>query len=99
MASAKSTPHLNQDNATRVLDSVSETLSALHKHQVLHKDPELRNWLWDGQHIMLVDFERASVRERPPLNALSSNPKRNQRIGPKSGVEDDDAFDQEIQIV
>jgi tRNA A-37 threonylcarbamoyl transferase component Bud32 len=92
--------HLNQDNATRVLESVSETLTALHKRRVLHKDPELRNWLWDEQRgsIMLIDFERASVRDRPPLNVLSPNRKRN-RQGELKGVGEDDAFDREMQIV
>ncbi|KAG9229511.1 hypothetical protein BJ875DRAFT_507895 [Amylocarpus encephaloides] len=69
--------HLNPENEVRILDEVTKTLTALHMHQVLHKDVELRNWVWEEEHIMIVDFERAEIRARPPLKILSPNRKRN----------------------
>lgn len=90
--------YLNQKNAERVLNEVSETLTALHKYHVLHMDAELRNWLWDEQRgcVMLVDFERAEIRTRHPLGVLSPNRKRNQQGKMKFMAEDAD-FDREIQ--
>ena len=60
---------LTPKNEARILDQVNMTLRELHGQQVLHKDVEPRNWLWDEQHfrLMLVDFERAEIRGRPPL--------------------------------
>ncbi|KAG9232118.1 hypothetical protein BJ875DRAFT_515281 [Amylocarpus encephaloides] len=79
--------HLDRENANHVLTSI------------LHKDPELRNWLWDEErgNIMLVDFERAGVRDWLPLNVLSPNRKMNPQ-GELTGVGEDDAFDREMRI-
>ena len=70
------------------------TLGELHGQQVLHKDVELRNWLWDEQHgrLMLVDFERAAIRRRRPLGTLSPNRKRNIQGKLKSDVKDDEFY-------
>ncbi|KAK1973633.1 hypothetical protein LZ30DRAFT_561942, partial [Colletotrichum cereale] len=47
----------------------------LHKLGILHGDAEPRNVLRDtvSGNIMVVDFERAELRCRPPLGSLSSN--------------------------
>jgi tRNA A-37 threonylcarbamoyl transferase component Bud32 len=89
--------NLNRENEVRMLDEVSKTLIGCHQHRVLHKDVEPRNWLWDGQRIMLVDFERSEIRARSPLKILQPNRKRNQRGDIKGVVEDDHEFVREIR--
>jgi serine/threonine protein kinase len=68
--------YLNWENQVCMLDEVRNTLIACHKHGVLHKDAEPRNWLWDGQRIMLIDFERAEIRAGELLQVISPNRKR-----------------------
>jgi hypothetical protein len=89
---------LTSKNEARILDQVNRTLKELHGQKVLHRDVEPRNWLWDEQHgrLMLVDFERAEIRSRPPLGTLSPNRKRNIQGTLKSDVKEDDFF-REIQ--
>jgi serine/threonine protein kinase len=90
--------YLTPKNEARILDQVDMTLGKLHRQQVLHKDVEPRNWLWDEEHgrLMLVDFERAEIRGRPPLGTLSPNRKRSIQGKPKSDMKDDE-FHCEIQ--
>ncbi|KAH6696536.1 hypothetical protein BKA61DRAFT_623125 [Leptodontidium sp. MPI-SDFR-AT-0119] len=89
--------YINQENKVRILEEVDKTLTALHEYRVLHKDVEPRNWLWDGQRVMLVDFERAEIRARPPLTVLSPNRKRTRQGEIKDAVQDDDEFVREIR--
>lgn len=79
-------------NEARILDHVKKVLEELHGRQVLHKDVEPRNWLWDEEHgrLMLVDFERAEFRVRPPLGTLSPNRKRNLQGKLKSEIKVDE---------
>jgi hypothetical protein len=87
------------ENKDHILDQVNRILRDLHGQQVLHKDVELRNWLWDEQYdrLMLVDFERADICSRPPLSTLSPNRKRNIQGKLKSDLQDDNDFYREIQ--
>jgi len=87
--------YLNRKNKERLLTEVSNTLAALHNLCVLHTDAEPRNWLWDEQRIILVDFERAEIRARPPLSAPGPNKKRNLQ-GEIKGAVDDQEFANEI---
>lgn len=87
--------YLNKENQLHMLDEVSKILIACYKYRVLHKDVEPRNWLWDGQRIMLIDFERAEVRARQPLEMLNPNRKR-KRLGDIKGKVHDD-FSRETQ--
>ena len=90
--------HLTLKNKAVIFDQVTDTLRALHKQSVLHTDVELRNWLWDEQRdcLMLVDFERAEIRVRSPLGALSPNRKRNRGEEIKFKMKDDE-FEREIR--
>jgi tRNA A-37 threonylcarbamoyl transferase component Bud32 len=88
--------YLNRENQVHMLDEVSKTLTACHKHRVLHRDVEPRNWLWDGQRIMLIDFERAEIRARHPLEILNPNRKRNRQRDTK-GIIVNDEFVREIR--
>jgi tRNA A-37 threonylcarbamoyl transferase component Bud32 len=87
--------YLNPENEGHILQKATAALQALHHLRFLHKDAELRNMLWDDQHgsLMLVDLERAEIRARQPLSAISPNRKRN-RQG-KMKLEDD--FDREMR--
>jgi tRNA A-37 threonylcarbamoyl transferase component Bud32 len=82
---------LTPKNEARILDQVNRTLRELHEQKVLHRDVEPRNWLLDEQHsrLMLVDFERAEIRGRPPLGILSPNRKRNIQGKLKFDVKDE----------
>jgi predicted Ser/Thr protein kinase len=50
---------------------------------VLHKDLVPRNILWSEEtnHIMVIDFERAEVKQRTVLGVISANRKRNRPTG------------------
>jgi chemotaxis protein histidine kinase CheA len=76
--------YLNQTSEGRFLNQTAAALQALHKLQVLHKDPEPRNVLWNeqSQHLMLVDFERAEIC-RQPLGTIMPNRKRKRGSGEK----------------
>jgi tRNA A-37 threonylcarbamoyl transferase component Bud32 len=69
--------YLNPVNEGHILRKATAALQALHHLRVLHKDAELRNMLWDDQHgsLVLVDLERAGIRARQPLSAISPNRK------------------------
>jgi hypothetical protein len=73
---------------------VNKALRELHGKRVLHKDVEPRNLLWDERlgRLMLVEFERAEIRVRPPLGYLSPNRKRNIHGDMKSEVKDDEFY-------
>ncbi|KAM5441378.1 hypothetical protein MferCBS31731_003449 [Microsporum ferrugineum] len=64
------------------LDTVStayDALKTIHSKGVLHGDAEPRNILWNPiyQRVMIVDFERATIRR--PLSDVSVNPARKKR--------------------
>ncbi|OHE90489.1 hypothetical protein CORC01_14217 [Colletotrichum orchidophilum] len=71
----------NQAIRTDVVDVVAKAYKELHKLGILHGDAEPRNVLRDtvSGNIMVVDFERAEVRCRPPLGLLSSNGQNQKR--------------------
>ena len=81
-------------NEALILDQVNTTLRELHRQQVLHKDVEPRNWLWNEQQgrLMIVDFERAEIRSRSPLGTLSPNRKRNTQGKLKADVTNDEFY-------
>ena len=55
-----------------------ETMDAIHERSILHCDVEPRNMLYSptSKSLMLVDFERSELDDRPALSELSSNRKR-----------------------
>lgn len=57
-------------------DTISHLLDEIHQRGVLHGDAEPRNTLWDDTRkcLMMVDFERASIRD--PLSNVSLNMSR-----------------------
>ncbi|KAK1657518.1 hypothetical protein BDP55DRAFT_567084 [Colletotrichum godetiae] len=65
----------NQAIRADVVNVVAKAYKDLHKLGILHGDAEPRNVLRDtvSGNIMVVDFERAEFRYRPPLGSLSSN--------------------------
>lgn len=68
--------YLHREKEESILHEVDDILRNVHRHWVLHKDVETRNWTWDGQRVMLIDFERAKILDRAPLQKLSPNRKR-----------------------
>jgi hypothetical protein len=87
---------LTGENERYFADKSTTALQALHDLQVLQKDPEPRNILWDehSQRLSFVDFERAEIRARQPLGVITPNRKRKRREG-KHDVEID--FSLELQ--
>ncbi|KAJ5117549.1 hypothetical protein N7448_011181 [Penicillium atrosanguineum] len=58
---------------------LKESLSAIHKYSVIHKDPAPRNWLYnpESKQVVIFDFERAEIiNPRPILSLISPNRKR-----------------------
>ena len=87
---------LTGENEGYFADKSATALQALHDLQMLQKDPELRNILWDehSQRLSFVDFERAEICARQPLGVITPNRKRKRREG-KHDVKDD--FSLELQ--
>ncbi|RYP01932.1 hypothetical protein DL764_006027 [Monosporascus ibericus] len=84
-----------------ILHTVTTAYMALHRLCVLHRDAELRNILYDlgSGRLMLVDFERAQISNRPPLGLISPNgPTRKRKRGEKEHG-GKDPFTQELQLV
>ncbi|EEP81714.1 predicted protein [Uncinocarpus reesii 1704] len=55
--------HANRDNFQTVVASAVESLQAIHKHAVLHRDAHGGNMFWnaENQRVMVVDLERARI--------------------------------------
>jgi hypothetical protein len=85
---------LNRENEIQMLNKADSVFQALRKLQVLQKDPELRNILWDEQdsNLMVIDFERAEVQYRKALATIAGNRKR-KRQEDRKGTVQGDAFD------
>ncbi|KKZ64570.1 hypothetical protein EMCG_09519, partial [[Emmonsia] crescens] len=64
---------MTSDNSACVIEMTSQSLQVIHLAGVLHRDVEPRNILWneDCNRPMLVDFERAEMRNA--LSAISPN--------------------------
>ncbi|EDN07614.1 predicted protein [Histoplasma mississippiense (nom. inval.)] len=64
---------MKSDNSACVIEMTSQSLQAIHLAGVLHRDVAPRNILWnaDCNRPMLVDFERAEMRNA--LSAISPN--------------------------
>lgn len=70
--------HWRQFDRKVLIKAVTEAFSQIHALQVIHHDAEPRNILYDEQtqKLMVVDFERAELRERcrgqhrPPLGSI-----------------------------
>jgi tRNA A-37 threonylcarbamoyl transferase component Bud32 len=90
--------YINRENENDVLVEAASALKALHSLQVLHKDAEPRNMLWDEHRgrLMLVDLERAEIQTRSPLGIITANRKRNRQGNMKTVIKEDD-FDREIK--
>ncbi|KAM5438507.1 hypothetical protein MferCBS31731_005084 [Microsporum ferrugineum] len=74
----------------QVISAASESLQAIHKHGVLHRDVEMRNMLWDSERILIIDFERAKIMcaERVPLGDTSLNqPRKRGKSTPGEEIE------------
>lgn len=58
------------------LQNAPRQLAAVHERNILHNDPELRNWLYDKAYVtlMLADFERAAFVEPRSHGRRSPNP-------------------------
>ncbi|KAK2809105.1 hypothetical protein FQN50_004159 [Emmonsiellopsis sp. PD_5] len=66
--------------AADVSSMVSNALRAIHLKGVLHGDAEMRNVLWNPtyQRVMLVDFERATIRDA--LSDVPDNTRKKRRL-------------------
>ncbi|KAJ5471965.1 hypothetical protein N7539_008534 [Penicillium diatomitis] len=74
---------LRELGRTCLISKMTESLSAIHNRDVVHKDPAPRNWSYNSEvkKVVFFDFERAEIIEaRPVLGMISPNRKR-KRIG------------------
>jgi len=62
---------IKRDNKSAVFEEAKAMLQELHRLKLLHKDPALRNMLWDNRtrRLMWTDLERAKVCNQAPLRA------------------------------
>ena len=96
--------YINKANKASMLAQVERSLLEIHRLKVLHRDAMPRNILWDTKHnqIMIIDFERAEIKEsRPALGVISPNRKRKrptvtQKERATAQEESDDAFMREM---
>ncbi|PWI65461.1 hypothetical protein PCL_07062 [Purpureocillium lilacinum] len=65
--------HIIDTLQPEIVANVSLALTAIHERGVHHRDAEPRNLLCDGNTIMVVDFEKAHIYERPVLKAIGPN--------------------------
>ncbi|KAJ5230961.1 hypothetical protein N7489_011669 [Penicillium chrysogenum] len=71
-----------------LIAKMKESLSEMHRLNVLHKDPAPRNWLYnpESKKVVFFDFERAEIIEsRPILGIISPNRKRKRM--PRDGLD------------
>lgn len=64
---------------TCLTSKLKESLSAIHNHKVMHRDPAPRNWLYnpESEKVVIYDFERAeTIEPRQVLGVISPNRKR-----------------------
>jgi hypothetical protein len=54
---------------------------ALHELHVLHRDAAIRNVVYDkpNDNLMVVDFERAEIQHRRPLQPINTNHRRKRK--------------------
>ncbi|KAJ5542391.1 hypothetical protein N7461_008394 [Penicillium sp. DV-2018c] len=70
---------LTPENEKSMSAKTKESLSAVHRLGVLHRDAELRNFLYNAEtdNVIVLDFERAEIlKQRPALGLVSPNRKR-----------------------
>ncbi|KAJ5145699.1 uncharacterized protein N7515_000263 [Penicillium bovifimosum] len=70
---------LTPENEASMSAKTKESLSAVHRLGVLHRDAELRNFLYNSEtdNVIILDFERAEIlKQRPALGLISPNRKR-----------------------
>lgn len=65
----------------RVISAATDSMRAVHEQGVLHCDLELRNMLWNGERILIIDFDRAVIlcASRVPLGNTSHNQTRKRK--------------------
>ncbi|EGY23835.1 hypothetical protein VDGD_05273 [Verticillium dahliae] len=82
----------DQTGRQAVVDAVTAAFTEIHKLKVLHRDGKPRNVLYDAgsSQIMIVDFERAELRNRQPLGPISLNgqPRKRKRKAVKTNGSD-----------
>lgn len=96
---SKSTDGVNKSLA---IDLASRAYSELHRLQVLHRDAEPRNMLYDAVSgtLMVIDFERAELRDRQPLGMVNPNGQgRKRKRGLILWKQGKDDFTKELQSV
>ena len=89
---------LNQVGKADAVNAVAAAFEELHQLRVLHGDAESRNVLYDSSssQLMIVDFERAEVRERSPLDPISPNSRKRKHAAQKNHGKDN--FATELQF-
>ncbi|KAJ4353168.1 hypothetical protein N0V95_003597 [Ascochyta clinopodiicola] len=87
--------HINQENKLALLQEARQMLEGLHRLCLLHRDPAVRNILWDNRtgRLMWTDLERAEACQLP-LHSPGTKGKRKRPSRKKSCTEN--AFSTEL---
>jgi hypothetical protein len=67
--------YINQSSKQNLQNKATAAFRALHELHVLHRDAAIRNIVYDkpNDNLMIVDFERAEIQHRQPLQPISTN--------------------------
>ncbi|CAK7265294.1 hypothetical protein SEPCBS119000_001439 [Sporothrix epigloea] len=88
---------LKELNEKAITAAVISAYASLHQLHVFHADAEVRNITYDGTPL-IVDFERAKLRRRQPLGAMSRN-RIQKRKSDMVEKQRDYLFAQELRLV
>ncbi|KAJ5159033.1 uncharacterized protein N7500_008684 [Penicillium coprophilum] len=90
---------LTDSNRESMAAKTKESLSAMHRLGVLHRDAAVRNLFYnfESQNVVVLDFERAEfIEPRPALGVLSPNRKRRHVSNPRMDKKVETVFTQEL---
>ncbi|KAF2416655.1 hypothetical protein EJ08DRAFT_98933 [Tothia fuscella] len=95
--------HISGESKAHLTHQIEGAVKAIHRLNVLHRDAELRNMLWNPvtRQAVVTDFERAKIFEsRVALGSISPNPKRKRELRESAGKQANiDVFGREMNKV
>jgi hypothetical protein len=73
--------YINKSSQQHLQDKAMTAFRALHELHVLHRDAAIRNIVYDkpNDNLMIVDFERAKIQHRQPLQPITTNHRRKRK--------------------
>jgi hypothetical protein len=73
--------YINQSSKQHLQDKAMAAFRALHELHILHRDAAIRNIVYDkpNDSLLIVDFERAEIQHRQPLQPINTNYRRKRK--------------------